>query len=312
MEMKDPLAPPRLSPGDRVAVISPAGPVPKEAFETGIAILRQRYRVDYDGEVLAREGFLAGSDERRVQEIERWLAEKDVRALFCARGGYGTTRILPRLDPAAAALLREPRVIVGFSDATALLAWALGQGIRAVHGPVVSQLGKLPQTDTDALFALLESPEPPAPLSGLIAADAQSSREPITGRLVGGNLEVLTRLCGTRWQPEWSGCVVLIEEIGERPYRIDRMLTHLEQAGMLAHVTAMVVGDLTSCEEPPNQGPSPKALDVIQERCASFGIPVFSGLPVGHGERNRALPLGARVTLDPIKGTLVLLEGAVA
>src|SRR5438552_9608237 len=105
--MKDLVAPPRLSPGDRVCVIAPAGPVPPDAFEAGVARLRQRYRVDYDGEVLARNGFLAGSDERRVKELEHWLAEKDVRALFCARGGYGITRILPRLDAAAAALLRE-------------------------------------------------------------------------------------------------------------------------------------------------------------------------------------------------------------
>jgi muramoyltetrapeptide carboxypeptidase len=313
--MKELIAPPRLAAGDRVAVIAPAGPVPPDAFEAGIARLRQRYRVDYDGEVLARDGFLAGSDERRVKEIEHWLAEKDVRALFCARGGYGITRILPRLDGAAAALQKSPRVIVGFSDATALLNWALGAGVRAVHGPVVSQLGKLPQDDVDALYALLESPEPPAAISGVGASKTQSFFGRITGRLVGGNLEVLTRLAGTRWQPDWSGCILLLEEIGERPYRIDRMLTHLQQAGMLENLAAVVIGDLVRCVEPPDAWPgqpSPTAIEVIRERLGSYGVPVFTGLPVGHGERNRALPLGARVAIDSIKGQLVPLEGAVA
>jgi muramoyltetrapeptide carboxypeptidase len=312
--MKDLVAPPRLKPGDRVAVIAPAGPVPPDAFEAGVARLRQRYQVVYDEKVLAREGFLAGSDERRVKEIEHWLAQKDVRALFCARGGYGITRILPRLDAAAATLLRDPRVIVGFSDVTALLAWALGAGVRAVHGPVISQLGKLPDRDVEALYALLEDPEPPPPVRGLIASKTQSFFGRITGRLVGGNLEVLTRLAGTRWQPEWSGCILLLEEIGERPYRIDRQLTHLQQAGMLENLAAVVVGDMVRCEEPADAwpgNPSPTPHDVIRERCSSYGIPVFTGIPVGHGERNRALPLGARVAVEPMKGMLVPLEGAV-
>ena len=313
--MKELVAPPRLAKGDRVAVIAPAGPVPPDAFEAGVARLRQRYRVEYDGQVLARDGFLAGSDERRTKELEHWLAEKDVKALFCARGGYGITRILPRLDAAAQALAKSPRVIVGFSDATALLAWALGAGVRAVHGPVVSQLGKLPPGDVDALFALLESPDPPPSIPDIGASKTQSFFGRISGRLVGGNLEVLTRLVGTRWQPQWSGCVLLLEEIGERPYRIDRQLTHLQQAGMLEDLAAVVVGDLVGCAEPadawPGQ-PSPTAVEVIRERCAAYGVPVFTGLPVGHGERNRALPLGARVSIDSVKGELVPLEGAVA
>jgi muramoyltetrapeptide carboxypeptidase len=311
----DLVAPPRLAKGDRVAVIAPAGPVPPDAFEAGVARLRQRYHVEYDGDVLSRDGFLAGSDERRTKEIERWLNEKDVRALFCARGGYGITRILPRLDAAALALAKSPKVIVGFSDSTALLQWALGAGVRAVHGPVISQLGKLPQEDVNALWSLLEYPDPPPPIGGIGASKTQSFFGKISGRLVGGNLEVLTRLVGTRWQPEWSGCVLLLEEIGERPYRIDRQLTHLQQAGMLENLAAVVVGDLVRCTEPadawPGQ-PSPTAIEVIRERCVSYGVPVFTGLPVGHGERNRALPLGARVAIDPMKGQLVPLEGAVS
>jgi muramoyltetrapeptide carboxypeptidase len=310
----EPAAPPRLAPGDCVAVIAPAGPVPKDAFEAGIARLRQRYRVEHEAGVLSREGYLAGSDERRAAEISRWLGDPKIKALICVRGGYGVTRILPRLDDAQKQLARSPKAIVGFSDATALLFWALQADVRAVHGPVVSQLGKLPEPDVESLFRLLEDPTPPPPVSGL-SAGASAAAGRASGRLMGGNLEVLTRLAGTRWQPRLDGAVLLLEEVGERPYRIDRMLTHLGQAGVLRGVAAAIVGDLVSCEEPdrawPGQ-PSPSGLEAMRAGLAELGIPALHGLPVGHGTRNLALPLGARVEIDFQAGTLTFLEGAVS
>jgi len=308
--MEGPVAAPRLAPGDRVRVIAPAGPVPRAEFEAGMAVLGQRYEVLYDGAVLSRDGFLAGDDVRRRSELEQALTEEGSKALFCARGGYGILRLLPGLDQAAQALARAPRPIVGFSDVTALLFWAVARaGVRGVHGPVVTQLGKLPSEDVEALWRLLEQPTPP-PLGSLRALVAGA---PVSGRLLGGNLEVLTRLLGTPWQPDLRGAVLLIEEIGERPYRIDRLLTHLLLARALDGLAGVVVGDFIGCEEPAGTlgSPSPSALEVVAERLSPLGVPVVADAPVGHGARNRALPMGARVTLDATAGRLTFLEGAV-
>jgi muramoyltetrapeptide carboxypeptidase len=296
-------------------VIAPAGPVPPDTFEAGVARLGQRYRVSYDGGVLARDGFLAGDDERRLHELERALGDPGVRAIFCARGGYGITRLLARLDTLAPALVKNPKILVGFSDVTVLLSWvAQRAGLRSVHGPVVSQLGRLPDADLQALWDLIEQPAPPPPIAGLsqLAGNAPVA----SGGLIGGNLEVLTRLCGTPWQPDLRGAILLVEEVGERPYRIDRELTHLDAAGVLRGLAGAVIGDLIRCEEPATAWPgqsSPDARAVVAERLAHAGVPLaMAGLPVGHGDRNRALPHGARVTLDAARGELVFLEGAVA
>jgi muramoyltetrapeptide carboxypeptidase len=306
------VAPPRLCAGDRVAVIAPSGPVPHEDFEAGVRKLRQRYRVDYDGGVLARAGYLAGPDERRADELKHWLREPGVKAIVCARGGYGAMRILPLLAQQAADLLAAPRLLVGFSDATVLLHWALSAGMRGLHGPVVTQLARLPASDLQALFHALEDPAPAPPIDRLSVLCPGAA---VTGPLVGGNLAVLTRLVATPWQPDLRGAILVLEDVGERPYRLDRMLTHLLLAGALREVAGVVLGDFVRCDEPSTGWPgppSPAPLEVVAERLACLGVPVLAGLPVGHGERNRPLALGARATLDPAAGTLTPLEGAVS
>ena len=297
------IRPPRLRPGARVAVVAPAGPVPREPFAAGAAILETRYRLVYDERIFVRTGFLAGDDDARHGELGRALADPTIEAVVCARGGYGLMRLLPRLDGAAFA--RAPKALVGFSDATALHAWAAAAGVASVHAPVVTQLGALPADDAAALFALLESPAPPPSLTGLRALHGGAAE----GRLVGGNLELVSRLVGTPWALDLDGAVLLIEEVGERPYRIDRQLTQLALAGAFAGLRAVVVGDLVACAE--KDGSPPAAEEVIAERFAACGVPVVAGAPVGHGARNRALPLGARVRVDAAAGAVSFLDGAV-
>lgn len=300
--------PPRLVPGDAIAVIAPSGPVFREAFAAGAAALGTRYRVRYDDATLfAATGFLAGSDEQRLAALHAAVADPETRAVLMARGGHGLLRIGHRIDRA---LLRaHPKPIVAFSDGVVLLARAAQAGIVAIHGPMVNQLGRVPAEDRDALFALLESPEP-----RLLAAGLEPLRPgKVSGRLLGGNLEMLSRLLGTALLPDLDGAVLVLEEIGERPYRIDRLLCHLELAGVFARVAAVVVGDLLACEEPPRSPLHvPTAAEVVRERLSPLPIPVALGLPVGHGPRNRALPYGARVELDNAAGTLIALEGAVS
>ena len=174
--------------------MAPAGPVPREPFAAGAAILGARYQLVHDERIFARAGFLAGDDDARARELQAALGDPTIDAIVCARGGWGLMRILDRLD--ATAFARAPKPIVGFSDVTALLAWAARAGVASLHAPVVTQLGKLPADDAAALFALLESPAPPPPLTNLrVLADGPD----VEGRLLGGNLEVLTRLVGTQW-----------------------------------------------------------------------------------------------------------------
>jgi muramoyltetrapeptide carboxypeptidase len=277
--------------------------VARDRFAAGAAILGARYRLVHSERIFARTGYLAGSDDERLAELEAALADPSTKAVVCARGGYGLTRILGRLGDAP--LRRAPKPIVGFSDVTALHAFAARAGVASIHGPVVGQLGELPFDDADALFALLESAEPPPPLDGLRALHPGAA----DGRLMGGNLEVLSRLAGTALQPDLRGAVLLLEDVGERPYRMDRSLTQLELAGALEGVAGVVLGDFVSCAE--RDGSPPSAEEVLVERLGRRGVPILSGAPVGHGARNRALPLGARVRLDAAAGALVFLEGAV-
>jgi len=283
--------------------VAPAGPVPRDAFAAGAAILAGRYSLVHDERIFTRAGYLAGDDDARAAELAAALADPEVEAIFCARGGYGLMRILDRLD--AAALARAPKLIVGFSDVTALHAWAARAGVASLHGPVVTQLGRVPAEDAAALFALCESPAPPAPLGGLRALHGGRGEGP----LVGGNLEMISRLVGTPYALPLDGAVLFLEDVGERPYRIDRQLTQLRLAGALDRLAGVVLGDFVGCVEKDGTGPDAEA--VLAERLGARGIPVLAGAPIGHGERNRALPHGARARVDAAAGTLEFLEGAV-
>ncbi len=300
--------PAALRPGDAVAVIAPSGPVPSERLEAGLVVLRERYRVVQADGLLARRGFLAGEDGRRLAELRWALSDPQLRAVFCARGGHGLLRLVSPLLTARPQELPQ-RTLVGFSDVTVLHGLLALHERVTIHGPVLTQLGELPVDDRESLWALLESRESPPPLLGLqsVAGSAQT----VTGRLLGGNLEVLSRLCGTPLGEALlhSGEVVLLlEEVTEAPYRIDRALTQLRLAGLLDQVVAVVVGDLLRCEGPAEH---PTALAVIAERLLGSGIPVLAGAPIGHGARNRAVPLGVQVVVDPRRGCLAFAEAAV-
>jgi muramoyltetrapeptide carboxypeptidase len=301
------IRPPRLRPGDAVRVVAPSGPVPPDGVAAGLLALEARYQVRRDDGIFAREGYLAGNDERRLAELSAALVEPDVRAVFMARGGYGLLRILPFLD--AAAMRANPRAMVGFSDGTALLGFTARAGLTAVHGPVVTQLGNLPAGDQRALYRMLEEPEPAVVLSGLDELVPGRAR----GRLLGGNLEVFSRLVGTPFLPDLDGAILFFEDLSERPYRLDRIITSLDLAGVFSMASAVVMGDFSGCREPEaTRATSPTADEVLVERLGRLAIPVALGGTFGHGTRNVALPYGAMCELDTPSGTLVALEGAVS
>jgi muramoyltetrapeptide carboxypeptidase len=294
--------PPALRPGDRVAVIAPASGFERAAFDAGLALIRSRYQAEHESAVFERRRYLAGSDARRLAELTAALADPGVRAVFCARGGYGATRLLSRLGAAAPG---PPKLLIGFSDITALHLWLQSQGRASIHGPVLTQLGRLPAESPERLFALLESSAPAAPLAGTDSYVGGVAEGP----LLGGNLSVFSRLLGTPFMPVLDGAILLLEDQGERPYRLDRIWTHLHQAGVFARVRGIALGTFTACEEP---GAAYTSADVLRELATEAGIPCAAGFPVGHGDVNEPVPLGVRVRLDAGAARLSFLGPAVS
>lgn len=292
------IVPPPLRKGDAVRVIAPASPFDPDAFARGLDVLsgrlglRPRLRPD----VTARRAYLAGDDARRLEEWREAVADPEARAIFCARGGYGAMRLLPRIDPAP--LLERPKLLVGFSDVTALHALLNRAGLATVHGPVVTQLGRAPEDALVHLEALVfgTAPRPgawdvPAPGAGLVAARTIRPGR-AAGPLLGGTLALLAHLQGTPFAPRLDGAILFLEDVGEKPYRIDRYLTQLSLAGALDRIAGLAVGQLAECDDA-----GVLAADVVREVALALGVPAVEGLPAGHVDANFALPLGARATL---------------
>ena len=297
--------PPAVRSGDTVAVVAPAGPFDRASFETGLAVISARYAPRYDPGILSRHRYLAGDDERRFNELAGALADPEIKAVFSARGGYGAMRLLPRL----AAWARENRFpakpLIGFSDITALHHWLLAQGRVSFHAPVLTQLGRMPAQNPRRLFSLLESSAPASALEGTETYVEGT----VEGPLLGGNLSVLTRLLGTPFMPPLEGSVLLLEDLSEQPYRLDRMWTHLELAGVFRQIRGIVLGQFLGCE--PRDG-GYTAAAVLRDLAAATGLPCAAGFPIGHGDDvNEAVPLGVRVRLEAGARRLTFLEAAV-
>lgn len=290
---------PALRPGDRVVVVAPAGPFDPASFEAGIEIVARRYRVHYDPGVLTRHRYLAGSDERRLGELAAALADNQSRAVFCARGGYGMMRLLAGLD--GIAMTQKP--VIGFSDLTALHQLLQREHLVSIHGPTITQLPRLDTPAHERLFGLLESDAPAAELSGAETYVGGVAEGP----LIGGNLSVLTRLLGTPFLAQLEGAVLLLEDVGERPYRLDRMWTHLALAGVFRQVRGIVLGGFTECEA---KDAGYSSVDVLRELARATGLPCAGGFPIGHDPPNLPVPLGVRVRLDAGGRRLTFLESA--
>jgi len=281
-----------------VRVVAPASPFDPVRLERGLEVLRTRLGLvpRFRSDLGARAGYLAGDDARRAEEWREAVADPDARAIFCARGGYGSMRILPAIDPAP--LLARPKLVVGFSDVTAIHAVLNRAGLATVHGPVVTQLGASPDDAVAHLWALLSgrAPRPnawdaPPPGAGVTGTGVVRAGR-VSGPLVGGSLALLSHLCGTPFLPPLDGAILLVEDVGEKPYRIDRYLTQLRLAGALDRVAAVAVGQLSGCDDE-----QVRAADVVREAVRALGLPAIEGLPCGHEDRNLAVPLGARATL---------------
>lgn len=292
------ILPSALCPGDTVAVVAPSGPCEKEALVSGLSRLSQRYKVKVPDRLFQpHTGYLCGDDRVRGEELAEAVKDPDTRAIFCARGGYGSVRLLHLLEDCPIA--EDPKPLCGFSDITVLLHHYLASQVVSFHGPVVTQLHRLDPDHLTHLFRLLEDPGYRPLYSGTPSASRVGSSSRLAGELWGGNLTVLASLAGTRLLRPPSSAILALEDINEPPYKLDRMLTQLHEADVLDTARGAVLGSFlaASSSSRVRAGNEP-LLRVMEERLDNFGIERVSGMPWGHGRKNMAWPLGVVATLD--------------
>ncbi|MEU5905501.1 LD-carboxypeptidase [Micromonospora sp. NPDC047527] len=296
--------PPVLRPGDTVLLVSPSGPTSPERVARGVELLTGwGLRPVLAPNAYARRGYLAGTDELRAADLNAAFTDPQVRGVICTRGGYGVQRIVDALD--LAAVRRDPKVVAGFSDITALQ-FALWRGARlaGVHGPGAAWRDeRTPLRSAESLHAALMTTEP-VTVTAVPGEDTFGVRVPgrATGTLLGGNLCMIVASVGTPDLPDLTGAVLLIEDVQEPPYKVDRMLTQLRRAGALDGLAGVAVGQFTNCAD----GWDTTVTDVLSERLGDLGVPVLGGLPVGHGPGQLTVPVGTAATLDTTTATLTV------
>ncbi|GAB4311097.1 MAG: LD-carboxypeptidase [Candidatus Sumerlaeia bacterium] len=317
-----PQKPRRLQEGDLVAVVAPASAPPQaDLIDKAIERLKELgFRVKPARHVRARWGFLAGGDAGRARDINAAFADPRIRGVFCVRGGYGSGRLLRLID--FQTVRANPKVFVGYSDITALhCAFLKAAGMTSFHGPMLTSDLIKPETPPytlDHLHRAITTAEAPRSLCADYPDRGQTveiiRRGRATGPLVGGNLSLLCTMIGTPWQPPFKGRILFLEDVDEKPYGLDRNLTHLLNAGVLEKVAGVALGQFADCVDPKAADAKEyrqTTADVLRERLHGLGVPVVAGLPFGHVPFNATLPVGARATLDAYKGDLILEEAGV-
>lgn len=289
-----------LQPGDRLTVISTSGSLREfEDFNRGVELWRSwGYEIDFSAGYQAQDGYLAGSDQDRRENLRAAWLDPNCRGILCSRGGYGSARLLEDWEWPAG----EPKWLLGFSDVTGIL-WSLAKaGVESLHGPVLTTLADEPDWAQTRLRNYLTG-MPLEPLTGKGWGGGKSR-----GRLMVANLTVATNLLGTPWQPNWRDVILAIEDVTEAPYRIDRMLTQWRLSGCLSSLAGLAIGRFSRCDAPAGF-PSWTVEAVLGDRLGDLQIPIVSDLPFGHDGPNAVLPVGAWVELDGDGGSLTCLAG---
>lgn len=301
--------------GSCLGVIAPAGPVPRERLSRGLRALREQgYGVKLGDSVLAKRHYLAGTDEQRLADLHRLWADPEVDAIWCARGGYGTMRLLPDIDWS---ILQRPIPLIGYSDITALqLALIARTGLVSFSGPMVGTIhgygadaGIDPSTAA-CLWQWLLDDRPEQTLYSPGPARPRVLQPGVAeGPLLGGNLSLFAALVGTPYLPDCDGAVLVIEDVGETPYRLDRMLTQLKLAGILDRLSAVLIADFADCYPPRRDEPGLPIDLLVLERLGGRDIPVLSGIAYGHIDRRCTIPLGAWCRVDAGRAEVTIEVG---
>ncbi len=295
--------PKRLRPGSRIGIAAPAGHYNIEKFEAGIKVLENLgFKTVVPSRLTARKGYFAGDDAHRISVIHRLFADPSVDAILCARGGYGCMRILPLID--FSIVRQHPKIFIGFSDITALLAVFYTRcAMVTYHGPVVTSLGMGTIQTGEALVSAVSSRRRMVikPENGFVLNPGEA-----VGPVIGGNLTILSHLVGTPYSPRYDGHILFLEDCNEKPYRIDRMLTQMRLSGCLDNIAGLFLGQFTDCE----------SLDIIKETVIDIfhgkDIPIMGGFEIGHEQTNLTLPIGLHARLNTHSRQLTYLEPSVS
>jgi len=320
------IIPPRLKPGDTIGLLTPATYLNEEQLRNAILALEKLgFKVRYSPNMLVRKGYLGGTDQQRADDINQMFADKEIDGIMCGRGGYGSGRILPYLD--FDIIRNNPKVFIGFSDITAMLYGIYGQaGLVCYHGPMgtsdyneitTEYFKKVLMEPEEQLLYTNEKVQPTIEIDEE-GVELSTTDEVITispgkaeGELVGGNLSLMSMLGGTDYDIDMRDKLVFIEEVGEAPYRVDRMLTQLLlDKNKLPAAAGVVLGIFNDCEAK-DEDRSLSLAQVLQDRLAGLGIPVIYGLSFGHIRQNMTIPFGIKASLDADEKKLVLLEQTV-
>lgn len=288
--------------GDTIGLVAPAGPlISKENFAAGVKIIEDKgFKLKFNRKLLNRKGYLAGSDQERADEFNRLWADPDVKAIVAARGGYGSLRMIDLLDMDL--IRKNPKIFIGFSDVTVLLNVIHKKtGLVTFHGPVVTTLANIDRRSRTSFFNVLTGKIPgrikPAKIKVLNEGAAK-------GFLFGGNLTTLVHTLGTPYEIDWNNTIIFIEDTGETPYRLDRLLTHLYQAERLQKLKGLILGTFTDATGKENQLMRKTILARITELLNNTDIPVWWNFPTGHGRRNITMPIGLEVEMNSLSGEL--------
>ena len=313
------IKPPRLKAGDKLAIVAPGSYISEEELQDSIKNLNQLgFETTYSKKVLLQSGYFAGTDKDRADDLMEKFSDKSVKGIVCARGGYGCSRILPMLDYEV--IRANPKVLIGYSDITALLYGIYKKsGLITFHGPVGTSTFN--DYSVNNFNKVLINPERTSLFPNSTSGDDENIYGVTSivkgkgkGRLVGGNLSIMVSLIGTEFDVDYSKKIIFIEEIGEEPYRVDRMLTQMIQAGKFENAAGVMMGIFRKCEVKKESDLTAKSftlMEVLQDRLGSLKIPVVYGMSFGHVKDKFTIPFGALAELDAGKQTFTLLEKAV-
>jgi muramoyltetrapeptide carboxypeptidase len=309
------LKPPALKKGDVIGIVSPASsPDDFTRIEQGVKYLESLgYRVKLGKHIFKRYGYLSSTDDERADDLNEMFADEKVKAIICVRGGYGTPRLLDKVDYNL--IKKKPKIFVGYSDITALqLAIFKKTGLVTFSGPMlaVDIYSNFDSFAEDFFWRILTSREKKIEIKNPNGVELNTLKSgKATGTLLGGNLSLIASIMGTKYQPSFNGSVLVIEDIGEEPYRIDRYLSQLKNSGVLYKINACILGQFTDC--------APKELEksltleqIFNDYLGNLKIPVISNLSYGHIPQKLTLPLGARVRVDAKRQKITIIESVLA
>ncbi|MBC2715662.1 MAG: LD-carboxypeptidase [Desulfobacteraceae bacterium] len=287
--------PARLFTGDTIGIIAPSSPFDKPKFRKGLSVLEEiGFTVFFPENIFEQKGYLAGSDAHRAKMLNSMFIDSAVKGIFCARGGYGALRILPLIDYDSISL--NPKLFIGCSDITVLLNTFYSKcGLVSLHGPMIESLAEASDQTKQSLHDMLLKEQA---LTIVCENRVVIHSGLASGIMAGGNLTTLCHLVGTPFEPNFSDQILLLEDIGESPYRIDRLLIHMKMAGCFDHIAGLVLGSFKGCGEPD------VVYQVFDDIFSNDCFPILAGFDIGHDEPNLTIPFGITASLDTANGKI--------